>query len=166
MLIVEIIKQGHRRILGSRVRSDSLRTFFEMLMSNRVLRGMMAITLMISAFGGAIGLYHYIAPIENARNLRLPGFRDFVCKGVPYSPQTESCGDRSNWFEADWGTTAYITVYGVRDIDEAKEIADFIVRAKKKGQQDHIQVNLQVFSVARSHGGRDPASYRILNIDL
>jgi len=102
---------------------------------------------------------------ENARNLRLPGLRELVCKGVPYERQSQSCGDKSVWREADLGFTAYITVYGISSKDEAEQIALYVMKVRGQQGQDQIPVNLRVYSTPRALG-REPKKFMILDKDL
>jgi hypothetical protein len=97
---------------------------------------------------------------EHARNLRLPGLLELVCKGVPYDSSSQACGPRSLWKEADWGTKAYITVYGVESPQEADQIAQFVLERRRQNKQEHIRINLRVYSTPRA-AGREPAHAKI-----
>ena len=102
---------------------------------------------------------------ENARNIRLQGLKDVICKGTTYDPAKDSCGERSYWLEADTGLIAYITIYGIQEKNEAVEISTFITKLRKSNQQEHIPINLKIFSSPRSLG-RNPSDNLILNKDI
>lgn len=122
--------------------------------------------------GGAIKFYHYnyVANTKGqARFLKDSGLKEFVCKGTSYqSAQVDQCGKRSIYGDADWGITAYMTIYGVESREEAEAIAQFMVDARKKSHQENIPINLQVYSVPRSAAPRSPVDtkYIIFNKDL
>jgi hypothetical protein len=99
---------------------------------------------------------------EHARNLRIPGLIVLVCNGVPYDQKLQACGQRSVWKEADWGTTAHITVYGVQSKDEAEQIAKFVEDTRSAERQQHIRVSLRIYSTPRS-AGREPAATKLLD---
>lgn len=122
--------------------------------------------------GGAAKFYHYNY-VEHtrgqARTLKDSGLKEFICKGVPYkSGQVDQCGKRSIYGDADWGITAYITIYGVESRSEAEAISKFMVEARRQSRQEHIPMNLQVYSVPRSANLRGPVDtkYIIFNKDL
>lgn len=98
---------------------------------------------------------------ENARNLKLPGLGAFICKGVPYDSKLQSCGPRSFWREADWGTTAYLTVYGVESKQEAEQIAQYIVEVRRLNKQERIPINVRIYSTPRT-ADREPARSMLL----
>jgi hypothetical protein len=112
----------------------------------------------IGVVAGALKFYHY-NDIENtrgqARQLKLTGLRDFVCQGKPYkSGGPDHCGKRSLWRDTDAGITAYESIYGVDTYDEAKEIADFMVEARRRDNQTNIPMELEVFQQPRSQANR------------
>jgi len=109
--------------------------------------------------------YNYIAHTENARNLRLPGLIEFVCKGVPYDTTKEACGNRSVWGEADWGITSYLTVYGIESKAEAEAIAGFLIDRRRQSGQEQIPINLRAYSTPRAEG-REPKNAKIFDKDL
>lgn len=116
--------------------------------------------------------YHHnyiVNTFGQARQLRLPGFNEYFCKGVPDSPGAiDHCGKRSIYADGDWGITAYFTLYGVDTNEEAQAIANFMVAARKRNGQEHIPMNVQIYSVPRSAGGYGPVDkkYRIFNQDF
>lgn len=121
--------------------------------------------------GGVAKFYHYnyVAHTEHARNLKLPGLHELICKGeVHKEGATDQCGKRGVYGDADWGVTAYFTIYGIESREEAEAIAKFMVRARKKNGQENIPINLQVYSVPRSAGNRGPVDtkYIIFEKDL
>lgn len=103
---------------------------------------------------GGAKFYHYNY-IENtqgqARQLKLTGLTEFVCKGEEYkSTATDKCGGKSIWGDADGGITGYLIVYGVQSESEAKAIADFMVDARRRDGQTNIPMDLEVFKYPRS----------------
>ena len=114
--------------------------------------------------------YNYVAnTVGQARQLRLPGFHEYFCKEVPVNPGSiNQCGKRSIFKDSDWGITAYFTLYGVDTQQEAEAIANFMVNARKRNKQEHIPMNVQIYSVPRSAGGYGPVDkkYRILIRDF
>lgn len=114
--------------------------------------------------------YNYVAnTFGQARQLRLPGFDEFFCKGQPIqSSAIDHCGRRSIYADGDWGITAYFTLYGVDTPQEAQAIANFMVAARKSNGQEYIPMNVQIYSVPRSAGGHGPVSkqYLIFNKDF
>jgi hypothetical protein len=124
------------------------------------------ILLLLLLLGGVVKFYHYnyVANTRGqARALRLPGLHEFVCKGIPYkSVEIDQCGKRSIYKDPDWGITAYFTIYGVETHEEAVAIAKFMVQARKNNGQEHIPINLQVYSVPRSAGNRGPVDAKFI----
>lgn len=96
---------------------------------------------------------------ENARSLRLDGLQEFLCKERAYDRNMNVCGNRSFWFEADLGFTAYVTIYGINSRQEALGLATFISEKKKQNKQK-IPVDLRVYSSARV-AGREPKEFLI-----
>lgn len=130
-----------------------------------------ALTLFV-LIAGIAKFYHYnyvVNTFGQARQLRLPGFNEYFCKGVPVNPGSiNQCGKRSIFKDSDWGITAYFTLYGVDTKQEAEAIANFMVNARKQNKQEHIPMNVQIYSVPRSAGGYGPVDkkYRIFNQDF
>ena len=100
---------------------------------------------------------------ENARNLQLDGLVEQVCKNQKMAT-VNSCGARSVWLEADSGITAYVTVYGVETISEAKTLAEFLSESKSRAKQQ-IPVNLRIYSSPREQG-RDPVRFLVYRTDI
>lgn len=114
--------------------------------------------------------HNYIANTSGqAKKLRLPGFNEYFCKGLPVNPGAiDQCGKRSIFKDSDWGITAYFTLYGVDTRAEAEAITNFMVDARIRNKQNHIPMNVQIYSVPRSAGGFGPVSkqYLIFNKDF
>lgn len=73
-----------------------------------------------------LGLTHCTST-ENARAFKVDQLINYVCQGyVEASPKTNVCGEKSVWLEADSGVIAYLTVYGVSNLGEARSILDFV----------------------------------------
>lgn len=119
--------------------------------------------------GGAVKFYHYnyvANTLGQARTLRLTGLKDFLCKGEPFqSTKVDHCGKRAIYMDPDWGITAYYTIYGVESREDAAAIAQFMVEARKKNNQENIPMNLQVYSLPRSGGGNGPVSSSFIIYD-
>ncbi len=126
---------------------------------------LLLIALLAVAGGLKLWHYNYIAHTANARDLKLPGLIEFVCKGVPYDTAKEACGKRSIWGEADWGVTSYLTAYGIESSAEAEAIAAFVIERRRQSGQEQIPVNLRAYSTPRSEG-REPKSAKIFDKDL
>jgi hypothetical protein len=109
--------------------------------------------------------YNYIAnTLGQARQLNLLGLREMVCQGVPIQQgKIDHCGKRSIYGDADWGVTAYFTIYGIETEEEAQAIAHFMVQARKESHQENIPMNVQIYSVPRSFGSANPRQYKILD---
>jgi hypothetical protein len=107
-------------------------------------------------FSISYGYFYYYNNIANtrgqARELRLPGLRELVCEGRERNPSgsVDQCGNRSIYADSDWGVTRYFTIYGVSTETSALEIAEFMRQARSKNQQDHIPVDVKIYSHARS----------------
>ncbi len=102
---------------------------------------------------------------ENARNLKIDGLIKFVCRGeATVASQSNVCGNRSVWLEADSGIIAYVTVYGISSLEEAKPIASFIKKLKEKHKQN-ISVQVAIYSSSRNIG-REPSAYKILEDNI
>jgi hypothetical protein len=115
-----------------------------------------AILLLLIAGIAKFYHYNYIANTRGqARTLRLPGLTEFVCKDLPRHPlgNLDHCGRRSIYADDDWGVTAYTIIFGIETKEEAQAIADFMVEARKKSKQEHIPMNLTVYSLSRSEEG-------------
>jgi hypothetical protein len=88
---------------------------------------------------GAAKFYHYnyfANTPGQARTLKLEGLRELVCQRSEYSAvDVDQCGKRSIYGTADWGVTAYFTIYGVESVEEAKSIFDFMRSARKRSGQ-------------------------------
>lgn len=114
--------------------------------------------------------YNYVAnTFGQARKLRLPGFDEYFCSGVPQNrTAVDHCGKRSVYADGKWGITAYLTLYGVETKAEAQDIANFMVAARKRNGQEHIPMNVKIYSVSRSAGGYGPVDkqYIIFNKDF
>lgn len=132
----------------------------------RTVKAMVVLLLL----GGAVKFYHYnyVANTKGqARSLRLPGLREFVCKGeVDKVTAIDQCGQRSIYKDPDWGITAYFTIHGVESKEEAEAIAKFMVAARKQSGQERIPMNVQVYSIPRSAGTSRPSKYKIFDQDL
>lgn len=120
---------------------------------------------------GSAKFYHYnhVANKKGqARALRLPGFDDLVCGGFPYKHGAiDHCGKRAIYADGDWGITAYFTIFGVQTREEAQAIADFMIAARKKNHQEHIPMNLEVYSIPRSEADTGhPRKYKIFDENL
>lgn len=119
---------------------------------------------------GVTKFYHYNY-IENtigqARQLSFSGFREMVCQGVPIQKgKIDQCGKRSIYGDADWGVTAYFTIYGIETKEEAQAIANFMVQARKESHQENIPMDVQIYSVPRSFGSSNPRPYKIFDQSL
>lgn len=140
-----------------------------MLDRSKMVRVVKALTVLM-LLGGAAKFYHYnyVEHIRGqARTLRLPGLRELVCKGQAYTAgQVDQCGKRSIFRDPDWGITAYFTIYGVESREEAEAIAKFMVEARNQSGQEHIPMNVQVYSTPRSEGPSRPSQYKIFDKDL
>lgn len=102
---------------------------------------------------------------ENARNLNLDGLVSFVCNGkAPDGGQPNICGNKSVWVEADNGRIAYVTVYGITNIEEAHSIANYIQNLKARNKQN-IPVQISIFSCPRL-AGREPSNFNIYKDNL
>ena len=102
---------------------------------------------------------------DNARNFKTDGLVNFVCHGkAPDVSQSNVCGERSVWLEADSGVIAYVTVYGISNLDEAKSIFNFIKKLKGKNKQN-IPVQVAIYSSSRSVG-REPSAYKIFEDNI
>ena len=115
-----------------------------------------AILLLLIAGIAKFYHYNYVAnTFGQARTIRLEGLRGFVCKGhLPDDDfAIDHCGKRSIWMDPDWGITAYYSIFGVETKEEAQAIADFMVEARRKSKQEHIPMNLTVYSLSRSEEG-------------
>jgi hypothetical protein len=128
-----------------------------------------AILLLLIAGIAKFYHYNYIANTRGqARTLRLTGLEEFVCKDLPkrtIAHDPDYCGKRSIWVDPDWGVTAYYSIYGVEAKEEAQAIADFMVAARKRDGQEHIPINLEVYSLPRSQGNRY-SNHKIFDKDL
>jgi hypothetical protein len=116
---------------------------------------------------GTAKFYHYNY-IENtpgqAVTLRLPGLREFVCQGIEFrSGPVDHCGKRSVYKDADWGITAYYTIYGVESEEEAKSIVEFMKSARQQNSQQQIPIDVKIYSTPRSAGGSRPSKSQILH---
>lgn len=125
--------------------------------------------LIIFLLVGGAKFYHYNY-IEHtrgeARTLKDDGLRELVCKGVAYkSGEVDQCGRRSIYGDADWGVTAYLTIYGVETLEEAEAIAKFLVDARQRNRQERIPIDLEIYSTPRSAGVR-PSAQKILDKNL
>jgi hypothetical protein len=118
----------------------------------------------------AAGYFYWYNYVQNtpgqARTLRLPGLREFICKGDEYvSGAINHCGNRSIYKDADWGITAYYDIYGIETKAEAELIAKFMAESRDNNRQQHIPIHLDVFSSPRSYGAR-PSDHMILSKDF
>jgi hypothetical protein len=86
---------------------------------------------------------------ENARTFKRDGLREFVCSDRIYNGRTNSCAERSVWFEADTGLVAYITVYGIGTRLEAESISNFISDLKIRNGPKYSRLLDHLFFVAR-----------------
>jgi hypothetical protein len=109
------------------------------------------------------GLFACSKPIGDPRQFNLSEIIHYVCQGQRLDQQTNACGERSVWREADGGTTAYITVYGV-SAQDGEAIAKLIEDEKARSKHSYPVV-LTVFSTPRSQG-RSPSSARVFNANL
>ncbi len=139
---------------------------FERKKIHRIVTALAVVLLL----GGAAKFYHYnyVANTRGqARTLRLPGLKELVCKGEPYkSGEVDQCGKRAIYGDPDWGVTAYTIIYGIETREEAEAIAKFMVEARKQSSQEHIPMNLLVYSIPRSAGSSHPSKYKIFDQDL
>lgn len=113
----------------------------------------MLLLLLISASAARFYYFYYVANTPGqARQLKLTGFDEFVCQGEPYKRGgLDHCGQRSIWSDGNWAyVTAEVSVYGVRNIEEAKVIANFMVEARRRDGQAHIPMSLDVYQLPRS----------------
>ena len=64
--------------------------------------------------------YNYVANHRGqARELNLPGLHAYVCKGAAHvAGHIDQCGRRGIYRDADWGVTAYFTIYGVESRED------------------------------------------------
>ncbi|MDH4396613.1 MAG: hypothetical protein QE278_13120 [Limnobacter sp.] len=97
-------------------------------------------------------VYNFIANTPGqARELDLPGLREKVCGEHKYlKGEVDQCGKRSIFGDADWGITAYITIYGVETEKEAQEIYEFMKTARKQAKQEGIPIHLTIYTLPKS----------------
>ena len=126
-----------------------------------------ALIIVLLVCGAKFYHYNYIEHTRGeARTLKDDGLRELVCKGVAYkSGEVDQCGRRAIYGDADWGVTAYLTIYGVETLDEAEAIAKFLVEARKRNRQERIPIKLEVYSTPRSAGAR-PSAKKIFDKSL
>lgn len=99
-----------------------------------------------------VGYFYYYNNIKNqadqAKKLNITGLRDFICKQDLYdSSKADQCGNKSIYKDADWGITAYYTIYGITNKDEAKSIINFI---KNNRDKSNVPISVEIYSSPRS----------------
>lgn len=112
------------------------------------------------AAGSEFYRYNYLANMPGqARGLQLSGLTELVCKGVEYKPgKVDQCGPRSIYGDADWGITAYFTIYGVGTSEEAETIVRYMKAARELSRQTNIPMDVEIYSSPRSAGSRPSVS--------
>jgi hypothetical protein len=143
----------------------------QMLIPQRNLRRILKFVCVLLLICCAIKFYHYnyvANTFGQVRDLRLDGLKEFVCQNSLYkADEIDQCGSRAIYADGDWGITAYYIVFGVETKAEAESIAKFMVEARKKNGQEHIPMNLEVYSISRSTASNGhPSKYKIFDRDL
>ena len=91
---------------------------------------------------------------QNPRHLSLESLRRLVCGERLFDPSSNTCGERSVWLEADLGTTAYVTVYGVSDSVEAAGLVHHLKLVKTQAKHS-FPIEISIYATAREKG-RNP----------